>query len=101
MPFASDKQRRYLFANLPRLAGKWAAKYGSGDDDQGGDCGRVGRAAGGRVVWAICDRGRWAAGARRWGWWVRNEQTMAMRTGSTRTREAARAKTHDAIKGLS
>jgi len=29
MPFRSIKQRKYMFAKLPRLAKKWAAKYGS------------------------------------------------------------------------
>lgn len=29
MPFKSARQRRYLFAKRPRLAKKWAAKYGA------------------------------------------------------------------------
>ena len=29
MPFRSVKQRKYLFANHPKLARKWASKYGS------------------------------------------------------------------------
>ncbi len=29
MPFKSNKQRRYLFANKPKLARKWARKYGT------------------------------------------------------------------------
>jgi len=29
MPFKSEKQKRYLFANEPTLARKWADKYGS------------------------------------------------------------------------
>tara|TARA_R110000751_G_scaffold275450_1_gene376364 strand:- start:124 stop:240 length:117 start_codon:yes stop_codon:yes gene_type:complete len=29
MPFKSDKQRRYLFKNKPKIAKKWAAEYGS------------------------------------------------------------------------
>jgi len=29
MPFKSAKQRRYLWAKLPKLAKKWAKKYGS------------------------------------------------------------------------
>ena len=29
MPFKSEKQKRYLFANEPALAKKWADKYGS------------------------------------------------------------------------
>lgn len=29
MPFASKKQRAYLYANKPSLAKKWSAKHGS------------------------------------------------------------------------
>ena len=29
MPFKSEKQKRYLFANEPALAKKWADKYGA------------------------------------------------------------------------
>jgi len=29
MPFKSTKQRKYLFANHPKLAKKWARKYGN------------------------------------------------------------------------
>ena len=29
MPFRSEKQRRYLWANHPALARRWAKKYGS------------------------------------------------------------------------
>ncbi len=29
MPFKSEKQRRYLWANEPELARKWTKKYGS------------------------------------------------------------------------
>lgn len=29
MPFKSEKQRKYLFANKPKLAQKWAKKYGT------------------------------------------------------------------------
>lgn len=29
MPFRSEKQRRWMFANKPKLARKWARKYGS------------------------------------------------------------------------
>jgi hypothetical protein len=28
MPFKSVKQRKYMFKNLPKLAKKWAKKYG-------------------------------------------------------------------------
>ena len=29
MPFQSEKQRRYLFANEPKIAKEWTEKYGS------------------------------------------------------------------------
>lgn len=29
MPFKSEKQRKYLWANKPSLARKWTKKYGS------------------------------------------------------------------------
>lgn len=29
MPFKSEKQRKWMFANKPKLAKKWAKKYGS------------------------------------------------------------------------
>ena len=29
MPFKSEKQKAYLFANEPEIAKRWAAKYGS------------------------------------------------------------------------
>jgi hypothetical protein len=29
MPFKSEKQRRYLFANEPKIAKEWTEKYGS------------------------------------------------------------------------
>ena len=29
MPFQSEKQRRYLFANEPEIAKDWTKKYGS------------------------------------------------------------------------
>jgi hypothetical protein len=28
MPFRSEKQRKYLYANKPKLAKKWTKKYG-------------------------------------------------------------------------
>lgn len=28
MPFKSDKQKKYMFANMPKLAKKWSKKYG-------------------------------------------------------------------------
>ena len=30
MPFQSEKQRRYMHANLPKIANRWEKKYGSG-----------------------------------------------------------------------
>ena len=29
MPFKSEKQRRYLWKNEPKIARKWTKKYGS------------------------------------------------------------------------
>jgi hypothetical protein len=29
MPFKSGKQRRFMFANHPRIASRWAKKYGA------------------------------------------------------------------------
>ena len=29
MPFRSVKQRKYLFANKPKIARRWAKKYGA------------------------------------------------------------------------
>ena len=29
MPFKSEKQRRYLYANEPEVAKRWSDKYGS------------------------------------------------------------------------
>jgi hypothetical protein len=29
MPFKSAKQRRFMFANMPRRAKAWASKYGA------------------------------------------------------------------------
>jgi len=29
MPFKSEKQRRYLYANNPEIAKRWSKKYGS------------------------------------------------------------------------
>ena len=29
MPFKSEKQRKYMFAKLPKIAKKWAKKYGT------------------------------------------------------------------------
>ena len=32
MPFKSEAQRRYLFVHEPKLAKKWAHKYGTPED---------------------------------------------------------------------
>ena len=29
MPFKSERQRKFMFANLPRIARRWAKTYGS------------------------------------------------------------------------
>lgn len=29
MPFKSERQRRFMFANLPKIAKRWAKKYGT------------------------------------------------------------------------
>jgi len=29
MPFKSESQRRFMWANMPKLARKWTKKYGS------------------------------------------------------------------------
>ena len=29
MPFKSTKQRKYMFAKLPKIAKRWAHKYGT------------------------------------------------------------------------
>lgn len=29
MPFKSKKQKKYMFANIPEIAKKWAKKYGT------------------------------------------------------------------------
>lgn len=29
MPFRSEKQRKFLFANYPKMAKRWTKKYGS------------------------------------------------------------------------
>lgn len=34
MPFKSEKQRRYLWANEPELAREWTEKYGSGVQEE-------------------------------------------------------------------
>ena len=43
MPFQSEKQRRYLWANEPEIARDWADTYGSG----------IGKALGGRIPFSL------------------------------------------------
>jgi len=35
MPFKSEKQKKFLFANKPEIAKKWASKYSQGGLAQG------------------------------------------------------------------
>ena len=35
MPFKSEKQRKYLWANEPKIAKKWASQYSQGGLAQG------------------------------------------------------------------
>ncbi len=35
MPFKSEKQRRWLWANKPSIAKRWAKKYGSKSKKKG------------------------------------------------------------------
>ena len=60
MPFRSEKQRRYMYANEPEIAKRWSKKYGnkikklrgggmdSSQDDFGGS-GKTGNTSGGRT----------------------------------------------------
>jgi|TARA_R110002020_G_scaffold123129_1_gene279313 hypothetical protein len=36
MPFKSEKQRKYLWANEPKIAKKWTKEYGSSPKKKGG-----------------------------------------------------------------
>ena len=55
----------------------------------------------GLLVWAICDRGPFAPpGAKRFGWWVRNNRTMNMGTGETHTLKQSARKAKAAIARL-
>ena len=38
MPFKSEKQKKYLYANKPKLASKWSKKYGSTVKKKGACC---------------------------------------------------------------
>ncbi len=107
MPFRSEAQRRYLWANEPQVASRWAAVYGDDSSDRGrasegwerafgaatrgaANCRRTGTVGGGRYVWIICDRAGWSGGRRRFSWWVRDNLTMRMSTGRADTYGGAR-----------
>ena len=34
MPFKSEKQKKFMFANKPDIAKKWTEKYGSKPEDE-------------------------------------------------------------------
>jgi len=46
MPFTSEKQRRWMWANKPKMARKWAHKYGSKvEHEDPADTGEYGKPA--------------------------------------------------------
>ena len=47
MPFQSEKQRRYMHANLPHIANRWEKKYGLGGIAGLQNGGRIGYSQGG------------------------------------------------------
>ena len=49
MPFQSEKQRRYLWANEPEIARDWTDTYGSG----------IAKALGGRIPFAEAGSTNW------------------------------------------
>ena len=49
MPFKSEKQRRYLWANEPEIARDWADTYGSRIEKNDGGIARLGYDRGGRI----------------------------------------------------
>ena len=49
MPFQSEKQRRYMHANLPHIANRWEKKYGLGGMVPAHQAGVLGLAEGGRT----------------------------------------------------
>ena len=103
MPFQSDRQRRWMFANMPRMAQRWSAKGDApaAEDTGQATCGYTGTIAGGRIVWVMCDRGRFAANdAERWGWWARDNKTMQMETGDTSDKAKAQRLLRAAIRRM-
>mgnify|MGYP003951735333 CR=1 FL=1 len=99
MPFASDRQRRWMFANRPAMAARWASE---GEQARArATCGYTGTIAGGRIVWVLCDRAQWAADqSMRWGWWCRDNQTMQMETGDAANKASAQSALRAALARL-
>jgi hypothetical protein len=50
MPFQSEKQRRYMHANLPHIANRWEKKYGLGGMVPAHQAGILGLAEGGKII---------------------------------------------------
>ena len=44
MPFKSEKQRRYMHANLPKIAQRWEKKYSTGGRVKLNEGGYIGKA---------------------------------------------------------
>ena len=44
MPFQSEKQRRYMHANLPKIAQRWEKKYNKGGRVKLNEGGYIGKA---------------------------------------------------------
>ena len=44
MPFKSEKQRRYMHANLPKIAQRWEKKYKKGRTEKVNAGGYIGKA---------------------------------------------------------
>ena len=44
MPFKSEKQRRYMHANLPKIAQRWEKKYKKGGRIKVNEGGHIGKA---------------------------------------------------------
>ena len=44
MPFKSEKQRRYMHANHPKIAQQWEKKYKKGGRVKVNECGYIGKA---------------------------------------------------------
>ena len=66
MPFQSEKQRRYLWANEPEIARDWADTYGSRIEKNDGGIMRIGfkrgRGTSGAPGGGVCRAG-WCRGA--------------------------------------